>query len=206
MMRQGTLITLACSILAYGALVGQASGQARPATGAFSYSYLEGAYQAQERDRDSRSDEEVSGGRLRASVAVHPNVFAIAESAYMTDETDVNTDSAGPGIRLGVMPALDLYGVIAGAYRDRDRASSGEDDTGYRATAGIRHECLLSENLHYAWEFRYHDLDAFGDWTDLRARGVLAAAERWDAVGELQINDAGEDNELGLALGARYNF
>ncbi|MCG5527759.1 hypothetical protein LRF89_04765 [Halorhodospira sp. 9621] len=205
-MHRGILYTAASGLVAGGLIGGQAFAQL-PAQD-FSYDYAEGGVVFTELDD---ADQDLVGPRLIGSLSLTDDIFLRGEASYLTDDIDITTLSLGPGYRLAVTPGIDLYGVAALVYRDTDPDSaSSESETGYELTAGIRHGCMFLDGLQYAWEIRYLDVDTEEDLDDgivnLAAKFTYALTPQWDAVGDLQINDAGDENDLGLALGARFNF
>ncbi|GEM_PF-4111566 len=209
-MRKQVATTLAGGLIAYGAVAAQAAAQLHLPAREFSYDYVEGGVVLTEYDRDGL-DQDPVGPRIIGSTALSRHVFVRGEASYLTDDIDVTTLAVGPGVRLPAGSAIDLYGVASLVTRDTDPdGGSSESGTGYQVTAGIRHSCPLLDNMAYTWEIDYLDVDTFEDFDDgvvnLTAKGVYALAPQWDAVADLQINDAGDGDELGLVIGGRYNF
>ncbi|MFP4648989.1 MAG: outer membrane beta-barrel protein [Halorhodospira sp.] len=209
-MRKRTIYTITGSLLTCGAVLsGQALAQQLPSRD-FSYDYVEGGMVFTEYDRGGL-DEEPLGPRLIGSTSLARNFFVQGEGSYLSDDTDITTLTLGLGYRLAATDSVDLYSVASGAFRniDPDRESS-DHEAGYQLTAGIRHGCIFLDHLAHTWEIRYLDIDTGKDIDDgvvnLRAKPVYSLTQRWDAVGELQIEDAADERNLGLALGARYNF
>ena len=203
-MQRGIIYTAATGLVAGSLIGGQAFAQL-PAQ-EFSYDYAEGGIVFNE-----WGDEDPIGPRAIGSLSLTDDIFVRGEASFLTDDIDITTLSIGPGYRLALTPAIDLYGVAALVYRDVDFDAGGsESETGYELTAGIRHGCMFLDDLQYAWEIRYLDVDTAEDLDDgivnLAAKFTYGLTPQWDAVGDLQINDAGDENELGLALGARFNF
>lgn len=207
-MHRGILYTAATGLVAGGFLGGQAFAQL-PAQD-FSYDYVEGGIAFTEFDRGGL-DENPVGPQLIGSTLLSQDLFLLGEWSYLSDDADIFTLTLGPGYRLDITHAIDLYGVVSGAFRniDPDGASS-DNEIGYQLIAGIRHSCMFVENLAHTWEIRYLDIDTGKDFDDgivnLRAKPVYTLSPHWDAVGELQIDDVSDGRNLGLALGARFNF
>ena len=205
-MRNKLTVALAGGALATGAFVGQASAQQFPAdTGNFNYNYVEGGVAFVDLDA---GDQDLVGPVVRGSTAFHPNVFANAEFSYLTDDVDITTFRVGPGARMEVTPAFDVYGMLRVAYQDEDLPSplGSTDDTGYDVTVGFRSD--VAPAFEVGGEIRYTDIDDFDDSTDFILRGLYEMTPQAELLGELHALEHDDDvfEDFGALVGARYNF
>lgn len=196
-------IALTSGLLASAALTGQAAAQAG---GGFSYTFIEGGLASQEYNA-GRKDQDLLGTQLVGSLALAPGLFAVADYEYLNDDLSTTSASIGPGAHLPAAAGLDFYATVTLEYLEYDWDDrNSEDDTGLGATAGFRY--ALMERTEINGEIEYIDIDEVtGDeLLNLYATALYEIAPRIEGVGELRINDAGEGDNLGALIGARYNF
>ncbi|MBK1726984.1 hypothetical protein CKO13_08105 [Halorhodospira neutriphila] len=196
-------IALTSGLLASAALTGQAAAQAG---GGFNYTFIEGGLASQEYNA-GRKDQDLLGTQIAGSLALAPGLFAVADYEYLNDDLSTTSASIGPGAHLPAAAGLDFYATVTLEYLEYDWDDrNSEDDTGFGVTAGVRY--ALMQRTEINGEIEYVDVDEVtGDeLLNLYATALYELAPRIEGVGELRINDVGEEDNLGALIGARYNF
>jgi hypothetical protein len=205
---------LLLSVLVNGALLVSNANAKDPH---ISYTYVDVGYVYTEFDDIvSGVDADGDGWGVRASAAIHPNVYLFGGYTDQTFDLDISgapdidgtSWDLGVGYNYSINEKTSLF--ARAAYVDAEAESSGisEDDNGYGLGAGVRYMLVTDgirasvlDGIEFQGGIDYVDLD-LGDDTSLSA-GVLFHVNSFLGIG---LEGSWGDDEASYVAGLRFTL
>lgn len=128
-------------------------------------------------------DEDATGWGGLVTLALHPNVHALAEYQSVENSFELDQYRVGLGANYTVHPMFDLVGQLT--FESQDFAVA--DDSGWGARAQVRAGVL--PNLELNAHARYVDIGDFGDDTLFGAGAIFYAAKAFGVGAEYEEGD-----------------
>jgi hypothetical protein len=154
---------------------------------------------------DPDGGDDAKGVRVGGSLLMHPDFFAVAALSTLgssgNNGVDTDTLEFGIGYRHAISPRLDLLGIGALVWEDRDHTApqADDDDLGVQITGGAR--AVLTPVIEVGGYLSYVHLFGDGD-LGLRGEGLYHFTPNFSALAGVGLSDDVRE----ASLGVRWSF
>jgi hypothetical protein len=157
------------------------------------YTYIEANYLWTDSDA---ADESVGGAEFIGSLELPLNFFLQGAYTIQEDNVDVETYRLGAGWHFGLIPRLDVYGLVSYVHAELDGSASDFSSDGVAADLGARF--LLTDSLEINGAIKWVDVENEQTGISLGARFYIT--DSISLGGRVDVLEDDESYGAGLRL------